>query len=176
MADKKGYSDFQDHLKTLDERGLLRKIDEPINKDTEMHPLVRWQFRGGIQEPNRKAFLFNNITCSRGKSYQLPVAVGALSSNKEIYSIGIGAPIEDIGKVWSRAIANPIKPIEVTSAPCQDVVIEGSELEGEARGWIGCLSQYPRLGLIVRLTLLPRGVSARILILAYKIWGLIVLV
>ena len=41
MADKKGYPDFQDHLKTLDERGLLQKIDEPINKDTEMHPLVR---------------------------------------------------------------------------------------------------------------------------------------
>ena len=166
MADKKGYPDFQDHLKTLDERGLLQKIDEPINKDTEMHPLVRWQFRGGIQEPDRKAFLFNNITCSRGKSYQLPVAVGALSSNKEIYSIGIGAPIEDIGKVWSRAIANPIKPIEVTSAPCQDVVIEGSELEGEGKGldWLpipistpgfdcapyftatGCISKDPDTG------------------------------
>ena len=144
MADKKGYPDFQDHLKTLDGRGLLQKIDEPINKDTEMHPLVRWQFRGGIQEPDRKAFLFNNITCSRGKSYQLPVAVGALSSNKEIYSIGIGAPIEDIGKVWSRAIANPIKPIEVTSAPCQDVVIEGSELEGEGKGldWL----PIPKIG------------------------------
>jgi len=167
MADKKGYPDFQDHLKTLDERGLLQKIDEPINKDTEMHPLVRWQFRGGIQEPDRKAFLFNNITCSRGKSYQLPVAVGALSSNREIYSIGIGAPIEDIGKVWSHAIANPIKPIEVTSAPCQDVVIEGTELEGEGKGldWLpipistpgfdcapyftatGCISKDPDTGI-----------------------------
>jgi len=167
MADKKGYPDFQDHLKTLDERGLLQKIDEPINKDTEMHPLVRWQFRGGIQESDRKAFLFNNITCSRGKSYQLPVAVGALSSNREIYSIGIGAPIEDIGKVWSHAIANPIKPTEVTSAPCQDVVIEGTELEGEGKGldWLpipistpgfdcapyftatGCISKDPDTGI-----------------------------
>ncbi|MGA0315711.1 MAG: UbiD family decarboxylase, partial [Alphaproteobacteria bacterium] len=167
MADKKGYPDFQDHLRTLDERGLLQRIDEPINKDTEMHPLVRWQFRGGIQEPDRKAFLFNNVTCSRGKSYPIPVAVGALSSNREIYSIGIGAPIEDIGKVWSHAIANPIKPIEVTSAPCQDVVIEGTELEGEGKGldWLpipistpgfdcapyftatGCISKDPDTGI-----------------------------
>jgi hypothetical protein len=25
-------------------------VDRLINKDTEMHPLVRWQFRGGIPE------------------------------------------------------------------------------------------------------------------------------
>ena len=77
MADKKGYPDFQDHLKILDERGLLQKIDEPINKDTEMHPLVRWQFRGGIQEPDRKAFLFNDITCSRENrtNYRLPLGL-----------------------------------------------------------------------------------------------------
>jgi UbiD family decarboxylase len=166
MADKKGYPDFQDHLKTLDDRGLLRTVNEPINKDTEMHPLVRWQFRGGIQEPDRKAFLFNNITCSRGKTYELPVAVGALSSNREIYSIGIGAAVEDIGKVWSHAIANPIPPREVSEAPCQEVIIEGSDLEGEGKGldWLpipistpgfdcapyftatGCISKDPDTG------------------------------
>ncbi|MEK9683673.1 MAG: UbiD family decarboxylase [Rhodospirillaceae bacterium] len=166
MADKKGYPDFQDHLKTLDDHGLLRTVNEPINKDTEMHPLVRWQFRGGIQEPDRKAFLFNNITCSRGKTYELPVAVGALSSNREIYSIGIGAAVEDIGKVWSHAIANPIPPREVSEAPCQDVIIEGSDLEGEGKGldWLpipistpgfdcapyftatGCISKDPDTG------------------------------
>ena len=59
--DGKGYPDFQDHLKRLDEAGLLTTIDKPVNKDTEMHPLVRWQFRGGIAEADRKAFVFNNI-------------------------------------------------------------------------------------------------------------------
>ena len=60
--DGKGYPDFQDHLEALDKAGLLTKIDKTVNKDTEMHPLVRWQFRGGIPEPDRKAFVFNNIT------------------------------------------------------------------------------------------------------------------
>ena len=51
----KGYPDFQDHLKSLGDAGLLHVVDEPVNKDTEMHPLVRWQFRGGIKEADRKA-------------------------------------------------------------------------------------------------------------------------
>ena len=131
----KGYPDFQDHLKTLKERDLLVSIDQPINKDTEMHPLVRWQFRGGIQEPDRKAFVFDNITCSRGKKYDLPVAVGALAANREIYSIGMRAPVEEIGSRWSHAIANPIKPREISDAPCQEVIIEGADnLTGEGKG------------------------------------------
>ena len=131
----KGYPDFQDHLKTLKERDLLVSIDQPINKDTEMHPLVRWQFRGGIPEPDRKAFVFDNITCSRGKKYDLPVAVGALAANREIYSIGMRSPVEEIGARWSHAIANPIKPREISDAPCQEVVSEGADnLDGEGKG------------------------------------------
>ena len=131
----KGYPDFQDHLKALKDRDLLVSIDQPINKDTEMHPLVRWQFRGGIPEPDRKAFVFDNITCSRGKTYDLPVAVGALAANREIYSIGMRSPVEEIGARWSHAIANPIKPREITDAPCQEVVIEGAHnLDGEGKG------------------------------------------
>ena len=77
---------MHEHLKALDEAGLLVTIDRKINKDTEMHPLVRWQFRGGITEPNRKAFLFTNVTDSKGHQYDIPVVVGALAANREIYT------------------------------------------------------------------------------------------
>ena len=46
--------DFQSHLAALDARGLLLRIDRPINKDTELHPLVRWQFQGGLREDQRR--------------------------------------------------------------------------------------------------------------------------
>jgi len=49
------YSDLHEHLEALEKAGLLIGVDRPINKDTEMHPLVRWQFRGGIEEKDRKA-------------------------------------------------------------------------------------------------------------------------
>ncbi|MCH7544761.1 MAG: UbiD family decarboxylase, partial [Proteobacteria bacterium] len=89
----RGYPDLQEHLKALDAAGLLVTIDEPINKDTEMHPLVRWQFRGGIPEAERKAFLFTNITDSKGRKYDIPVVIGALAANAEIYGIGMGVAV-----------------------------------------------------------------------------------
>ena len=64
---KRGYPDLHEHLETLKERGLLLTVDEPIDKDAELHPLVRWQFVGGLDEPERKAFLFNNVTNGRGR-------------------------------------------------------------------------------------------------------------
>ena len=52
------YPDLHDHLKALDEAGLLVTVDREINKDTEMHPLVRWQFRGGIDEKDLYGLMF----------------------------------------------------------------------------------------------------------------------
>ncbi len=37
-----------------------------FDKDTELMPLVRWQFRG-LPEKERKAFLFENVTDVKGK-------------------------------------------------------------------------------------------------------------
>jgi len=131
---QRGYADFQDHIRALDTAGLLVMIDTPINKDTEMHPLVRWQFRGGIPEPERKAFLFTHVTDARSRRFDIPVIIGALAANATIYSIGMGVDISEIGKTWSRAIQNPIPPRTVDSALCQEVVMTGNELEGVGKG------------------------------------------
>ena len=128
QAPARGYPDLHEHLAELDRQGLLITVDRPINKDTELHPLVRWQFRGGIAEPDRKAFLFTNVVNGKGKKYGIPVVVGALAATRKIYSVGMGCDIADIGKTWSKAIANPIKPNVVKEAPCQDIVIQGKDL------------------------------------------------
>ncbi len=121
--------DFQDHLAGLEAAGLVERIDAPINKDTELHPLVRWQFIGGMPEDKRRAFVFTNVTDSKGRRYDIPVAVGALAASPEIYAIGMGRKVEDIGEAWMQAIAHPIAPIAVTSAPCQEIVLTGSDLK-----------------------------------------------
>src|SRR5471032_1173381 len=128
------YRDLHEHLAALEERGLLLRIDRPIDKDAEMHPLVRWQFVGGIDEAERKAFLFTNVTDGRGRKYDIPVVVGAISANPEIYSVGMRAPLADIQAKWDRAIANPIAPRLVNDAVCHEVVIEGAGLKGEGNG------------------------------------------
>src|SRR6266511_1351296 len=73
--------DFQEHLAALEAQGLLLRVDRPINKDTELHPLVRWQFQGGLGEDQRRAFLFTNVVDSAGRRYDIPVAVGALAAS-----------------------------------------------------------------------------------------------
>jgi UbiD family decarboxylase len=130
----RGYADLHEHLETLKARGLLLTIEEPVDKDAELHPLVRWQFVGGLDEPERKAFLFTNITDGRGRKYAIPVVVGAMAANRAIYSAGMGVPVEQIQKKWDDAIAGPIAPRVVGRAVCQDVVIEGAALQGEGHG------------------------------------------
>jgi UbiD family decarboxylase len=128
-APRRPYADLHEHLRALDKAGLLVTVDRRIDKDTEMHPLVRWQFRGGIEEKDRKAFLFTNVVDAKGRKYDIPVVVGALAANREIYRIGMGCPLDKINETWTRAIANPIAPNLVEDAPCHEIVITGKDLD-----------------------------------------------
>ncbi|MEK6594598.1 MAG: UbiD family decarboxylase [Pseudomonadota bacterium] len=130
----RSYPDLHEHLEELKKQGLLLTIDRPIDKDAEMHPLVRWQYVGGIEEHERKAFLFTNVVDGRGRKYKFPVVVGAFAGNRAIYGIGMRAPLDEVQTRWDHAIANPVPPRIVDKAPCQEVVIEGDALKGEGHG------------------------------------------
>jgi 4-hydroxy-3-polyprenylbenzoate decarboxylase len=129
--------DFQEHLRRLEARGLVTRIDHAIDKDSELHPLVRWQFQGGLAEDQRRAFLFSNVVDGAGRRYDIPVAVGALAASPEIYAVGVGKPVGEIGQAWTHAVAHPIAPAVVASPACQEVVNKGGDLlkpgEGLAR-------------------------------------------
>ncbi len=131
--------DFQAHLTALEARGLLVRVDRPIDKDSELHPLVRWQFQGGIAEDRRRAFLFTNVVDASGRRYEIPVAVGALASSPQIYAVGMGRPVEEIEKAWVHAIAHPIAPVAISQPACQAVVSPGDLLHGAGNG----LAQLP---------------------------------
>jgi UbiD family decarboxylase len=113
---------------------LLVRVDIPINKDTELHPLVRWQFRGGFAPNERKAWLFTNVTDAKGRRYHIPVLVGAIGSSTRIYEIGIGAGRDDSHAAWTRALTAPTPPRIVEAAACQEVIIEGSALNEPGDG------------------------------------------
>jgi 3-polyprenyl-4-hydroxybenzoate decarboxylase len=50
------YKDVREYLQALESNDQLVRIKQPINKDTELHPLVRLQYRG-LAEADRRAFL-----------------------------------------------------------------------------------------------------------------------
>ena len=126
--------DFQEHLADLEAQGLLVRVTRAINKDTELQPLVRWQFVGGLPEDERRAFLFTNVVDARGRRYDMPVALGALAASPRIYSVGMGQPVEKIGETWIHAIAHPIPPVTVSDPACQQVVITGDALREPGGG------------------------------------------
>src|SRR5947209_19096826 len=83
----RSYPDLHEHVLALARAGLLLVVDEPVNKDTEMHPLVRWQYRGGIREQARRAFLFTQATDAKANRYDGAVLVAGLAGNRAIYRI-----------------------------------------------------------------------------------------
>ncbi len=129
------YPDLHQHIKNLEACGYLRRIPQPINKDTEMHPLVRWQYRGGIPEEERKAWLFEHVVDAKGRKYNFPVVVGALAANKAVYYLGMGCKDQaEVEAKWQRALSKPIPPVVVASAPCQEEVHTGDDLKKEGLG------------------------------------------
>jgi UbiD family decarboxylase len=130
----RGYPDLHEHVMELARRDLLYVVDEPINKDTEMHPLVRWQYRGGIPESQRKAFFFTRPTDGKGRAFDSAVLVAGLAGCPDIYRVGFGKPLDKVGETWLEAIANPIEPHLVENAPCHDVVLSGTDLDSSDGG------------------------------------------
>ncbi len=122
-----GSGELRAHLQELERQGKLVRISRAINKDTEMHPLVRWQFRG-LPESERKAFLFENVVDSRGREYAFPVVVGALAASEDVYSAALGCPGAEVPARWREAMAEPLPPVPVDAAPAQEVVHSGEEL------------------------------------------------
>ena len=122
------YKDLREYLNVLDKAGKLITINSPINKDTELQPLVRLQFRG-LPEEQRKAFLFTNVYDSRGIKYDIPVVLGALAGSSEIYALGAQCKeVAEITEKLAQAQLHPIEPVMVDSGPAQEVVYMGDNL------------------------------------------------
>ena len=120
--------DFQEHLADLEAQGLLTRIDHPINKDTELHPLVRCSSSAASRRPSAAPSCSPTSSTAKGRRYDMPVVVGALAASPRIYALGMGQTVEEIGKRWMEAIAHPIPPVKTNAARCQEVVITGDDL------------------------------------------------
>jgi UbiD family decarboxylase len=121
------YKNLQEYIDALDREGLLYRVKRPINKDTEMHPLVRWQFRG-LGEDQRRAFYFEQVYDAKGKQYDMPVLIGGLAGSQRIYALGLDCREDEVEEIWAKALENPIEPILVKQGEVQDVVYIGDDL------------------------------------------------
>jgi UbiD family decarboxylase len=123
------YRDLREYITSLEQRGLLQIIDEPVCKDTELVPLVRLQFRG-LPEAQRKAFWFRNVTDARGRTFPGSVLIGALGSSRTIYGAALDVEPDEIPRLWGRVQAQPLPPVVVerSAAPVKEVVLLAPDL------------------------------------------------
>jgi UbiD family decarboxylase len=119
--------DLRTHLANLESGGKLRRITRQINKDTELMPLVRWQFRG-LAESERSGFLFETVVDAKGRRVPGSVAVGIYAASTEIYAIGMGCAPSEIRQRWQQAQAKPLAPVLVESGAVQEEVHIGEGL------------------------------------------------
>ncbi len=121
------YQDFRQYLEALEQHGKLTRIKREINKDTQLHSLVRLQFRG-LPEDERTAFLFENVVDSKGRKYDTPVATAALAGSAQIYAIGMMCQPEEISEKITQAELHPIEPSLVNDGPVHEEIHLGNNL------------------------------------------------
>ncbi|MDP6632549.1 MAG: UbiD family decarboxylase [Dehalococcoidales bacterium] len=131
------YKDLREYIQALEDDGQLVRVKRRINKDTELMPLVRLQYRG-LPEEQRRAFIFENLVDVKGREYHTPVAVSVLAGSGKIYSIGMMCEPEEIAEKLAQAALHTYEPKLVESAPVQEEVHMGDTLMEH-----GCLEEFP---------------------------------
>jgi UbiD family decarboxylase len=121
------YEDLRAYIKALEAHDKLVRIKREINKDTELHPLVRWQFRG-LPDEQRRAFLFENIVDAKGKKFTSPVIVACHAASTEVYALAMMCKPEEIPEKWNDALLHPVEPVMVKSGPVHEEVHMGDNL------------------------------------------------
>jgi 4-hydroxy-3-polyprenylbenzoate decarboxylase len=123
------FADFRAYLSELERRGKLCRWRRAVNKDTELMPLMRLQYRG-LPDEKRQALLFENVHNSKGKKYDVKVVTGAYGSSREILALGLGCEDpQNIFEKWHRALVKPIAPRAVAQAAVQQEVYSGARLK-----------------------------------------------
>ena len=123
------YNDLREFIEVLDRHGLLYRWQRKVNKDSELMPLMRLQYRGR-PDAERQAFLYENVTDGQGRRYGIKVLTGVYAASRRIAGLGMGCKDPgDIYERWRRAVDKPIDPVVVESGPVHEEVHVGAELE-----------------------------------------------
>jgi len=130
------WGDLREYIGGLEKQNLLYRVSRRVNKDTELMPMVRWQYRG-LPESGRKGFLFESVTDAKGREYDAQVAVSVLGASEAVYAAALKADPKKITEIWGRALDRPLEPTLVDRAKAP--VREHIHLAGSGPG----LDEFP---------------------------------
>ncbi len=130
------WTDLREYIAGLEKQGLLYRVGRQVCKDTELMPMVRWQYRG-LPENQRKGFLFEKVTDAKGRAYDAQVAVSLLGASEAVYAAALKADPRKIVEIWNRALEEQLPPtlIDRKNAPVREHI----HLAGDGPG----LDEFP---------------------------------
>ncbi len=168
------YTDLRDFIEGLERAGELRRVSEPVSPRLEMTALGDQVLRAGgpalllQQVPGFQANVLINLF---GTPRRVALGMGA-QDVAELRDVGRllaalkepepPASLREAGRLWDMAKAVwTMKPARVGAAPCQEVVVEGPDIDlGRwpiQTCWPGDAGPLVTWGLVV--TRGPRGVA-----------------
>ena len=106
--------DFRETLRTLDEAGMIAHVKSEVDLDHELAGIAK-KFEG-----SNKALLFENV-----KGHDYPLACGVWW-NRDVIGAMFGVSASEVPQHFANAAKsfqeNPVAPVVVDDAPCQEVV------------------------------------------------------
>lgn len=136
------YRDLRDFIQGLATRGELRRVDHPVSPHLEMTALADQVLRAGgpaLLLPRVTGFEVPALLNLFGTPRRVALGMGAdeVSELREVGRLLAAlkepeppASLREAGKLWDMARAVwDMKPARVGRAPCQEVVLEGPDVD-----------------------------------------------
>jgi 2,5-furandicarboxylate decarboxylase 1 len=111
-------NDLRSFIDALRAAGQLADIRKEVVLEQEIGSVL-----ATLEKKGGPAALFHTV-----KGHTSQVAGGLLSDHAKI-AIAMECPVSEIAERLERALEHPIPPVEVTSAACQEVIIQGDDLD-----------------------------------------------
>jgi UbiD family decarboxylase len=119
VKDSEGPMDLRQFLRVLESEGELQKIDTQVDAKHELGAICKIH----NERPNSPALLFENI-----KGSTIPVVGQLLASDRRV-ALALGLSQENVFEETVRRATHPMPTRLMPSGPCQEVVLEGGEVD-----------------------------------------------
>ncbi len=115
-------------LQVLEQHGLFRWVDKPVDRDWEIGAVLRTIFRAK-NEVDRHGIGFRNIRGFDGGR----VAGGVVAASRRMIALALDCEdtLESIHARVTTGMSAPIEPVLVDSGPCKDVILTGEAIDLE---------------------------------------------
>ena len=119
MNDSEGTMDLRQFLRVLEAEGELCRVGVPVDPRHELGAICKIQ----NERSNSSALLFENV-----KGSTIPVVGQLLASDRRV-ALALGLAQENVFEETVKWATHPIPSRLVSKGPCQEVVMEGSEVD-----------------------------------------------